>query len=106
MEKFSIIVRNRNEEAWIGHCIQSIIENFEDPEIIIIDNNSSDNTINLINRHVDSKIKLIKMQSGDLKDTHADISKLMNKFKYKPKTSVYAGISKFVDWYKYYYKIK
>ena len=38
MSKFSVIIRSRNEENWIGHCIQSLIENLDQPEIIIIDN--------------------------------------------------------------------
>ena len=35
MDKISVIIRNRNEEAYIGMAIQSVIEKFKDPEIII-----------------------------------------------------------------------
>ena len=57
----SIIIITFNSEGYIENCISSIKKNYKkNYEIIIIDNNSSDNTINLINRHVDSKIKLIK----------------------------------------------
>ena len=48
MSKFSVIIRNRNEEDWIGHCIQSVIEHFQDPEIIIIDNNSTDQSLEIV----------------------------------------------------------
>ena len=34
----SVILRTRNEEKWIGHAIQSILDNIYKPEIIIIDN--------------------------------------------------------------------
>ena len=37
-EKFSVIIRCRNEENWIGHCIQSVIDNFDDPEINVVNN--------------------------------------------------------------------
>ncbi len=40
-------MRVRNEERWIGHSIQSIIEFIPGVEIIIIDNNSNDNSINI-----------------------------------------------------------
>ena len=53
-----------------------------------------------------AKIKFTKIQSGDLKDTNADISELTKKFKYKPKISVYSGVKKFIDWYKNYYQVK
>jgi len=48
-QNISIILRSKNEEQWIGHTIQSILDNINNPDILIIDNNSSDNTINIIN---------------------------------------------------------
>ena len=42
MDNISVIIRCRNEEQWIGHSIQSVIDNFDNPEIVIIDNNSTD----------------------------------------------------------------
>jgi len=45
----SVIIRTRNESQWIGHCIQSLIDNFNKPEIIIIDNNSNDQTLEIVN---------------------------------------------------------
>ena len=40
-------MRVKNEERFIGHSIQSIIEFLPGVEIIIIDNNSNDNSINI-----------------------------------------------------------
>ena len=48
----------------------------------------------------------LPMQPGDMKDTYADVSELERDLNYKPSTSVEVGVSKFVDWYKDYYKIK
>ena len=48
MNKVSVIIRSRNEERWIGHAIQSIIDHLPDSEIIIVDNNSQDETKNIV----------------------------------------------------------
>ena len=44
-KKVSVIIRAKNEERWIGHAIQSVIDHIESPEIVIIDNHSSDETL-------------------------------------------------------------
>ena len=46
--KISVILRSKNEERWVGHCIQSILDNFTNPEIINIDNQSTDDTAQII----------------------------------------------------------
>lgn len=49
--------------------------------------------------------KFIEMQAGDVFETHADVSALEKKIKYKPNTNIKDGIKEFIDWYKLYYKI-
>lgn len=88
MEKFSIIIRNRNEEAWIGHCIQSIIENFEDPEIIIIDNNSTDRSIEIA-----KTFKKNKNFKDNKNKNYAEI-KIFNIDDYTPGKSLNYGVLK------------
>jgi glycosyltransferase involved in cell wall biosynthesis len=88
MEKFSIIIRNRNEEAWIGHCIQSIIENFEDPEIIIIDNNSTDKSIEIA-----KTFKKNKNFKDNKNKNYAEI-KIFNIDDYTPGKSLNYGVLK------------
>tara|TARA_Y100000590_G_scaffold211779_2_gene239980 strand:- start:3483 stop:4151 length:669 start_codon:yes stop_codon:yes gene_type:complete len=46
----SVVIRTKNEERWIGHTIQSIIDMLDYPEIIIIDNNSTDRTLHIVKR--------------------------------------------------------
>lgn len=59
--KVSAIIRYRNEEEWIGHAIQSFIDFFPDGEIIVIDNNSTDassDIIKLFDRHDIKKLDI------------------------------------------------
>ena len=46
-KKFSVILRVKNEERWIGYTIQSILDFLPGAEIIIINNNSTDETLNI-----------------------------------------------------------
>ena len=52
-------------------------------------------------------VKAIKdylpMQPGDVPATFADITDLTEDFGYEPRTSIEAGIARFVDWYRGYY---
>mgnify|MGYP001412618444 CR=1 FL=1 len=52
-----------------------------------------------------AKINFLPLQAGDVQDTYASIKNLKKKFNYHPKTRVIDGVSKFVDWYKDYFKI-
>ena len=47
----------------------------------------------------------LPLQLGDVPNTYADSSNLQNQFGYKPTTSVYEGVSKFIEWYKNYYNL-
>jgi UDP-glucuronate 4-epimerase len=48
---------------------------------------------------------LLPMQSGDVPATWADVSDLIQNLDYKPNTSVQEGISRFIKWYREFYKI-
>tara|TARA_Y100000739_G_C20603668_1_gene464332 strand:+ start:233 stop:1534 length:1302 start_codon:yes stop_codon:yes gene_type:complete len=51
MNKISIIVRTKNEERWIGHCLKAIYkQNFPSFEVILVDNNSTDSTLEIAKR--------------------------------------------------------
>jgi len=48
-------------------------------------------------------IELLPLQKGDVPDTYADVGDLIEKFDYKPETSIDTGIQRFVEWYKSYF---
>ncbi len=50
--------------------------------------------------------ELMPMQPGDVPMTWADTSDLESDLGYKPNTSIYEGVGRFIDWYKEYYSIK
>lgn len=47
---------------------------------------------------------LLPLQAGDVADTFAEMSDLVEEFHYKPETSVEQGISSFVEWYFEYFE--
>ena len=64
MNKVSVLIRTKNEEQWIGHCIQSILDNIDNPEIIILDNNSSDRSLQIARSFLqDKNLKNIDINS-------------------------------------------
>ena len=44
-----------------------------------------------------------EMQLGDVKETYANVDKLLKDFKFNPKINPEIGIKKFISWYKEYY---
>jgi rhamnosyltransferase len=44
----SVVIRCKNEELWIGHSIQSVLDSLEDPEIIIVDDHSTDDSLDIV----------------------------------------------------------
>jgi rhamnosyltransferase len=57
MAKVSIIVRTRNEERWIGHCLEMVFcQNYRDFEVILVDNQSEDHTVAVASRYDLSQI--------------------------------------------------
>lgn len=57
------------------------------------------------NLGVTAKMDLLPLQPGDVPDTYADVSDLVEQFNYRPATPVEDGVKNFVDWYCEYYKV-
>lgn len=52
-----------------------------------------------------AEMDLLPLQPGDVPDTYADVSDLVEQFDYKPATPVERGIANFVAWYRDYFKL-
>jgi len=62
MDNISIIIRNRNEAEFIGFAIQSCLDHFDKPEIIIVDNKSTDDSLEIVNLFKDrTTIKIVSI---------------------------------------------
>jgi UDP-glucuronate 4-epimerase len=64
--------------------------------------------INLLEKELGKKAKLnfLPLQPGDVPSTWADCTNLEKEIGYHSSTDIKMGIKYFVNWYKYYYKIK
>tara|TARA_Y100000741_G_C18161521_1_gene521372 strand:- start:350 stop:730 length:381 start_codon:yes stop_codon:yes gene_type:complete len=77
-------------------------------EIFNLGNNKSINLLDFI-KTIENKlnkkaiINFEPIQSGDVKETFADISESEEKLGFKPKISIEEGIPKFIEWYKSHY---
>ncbi len=57
----SVIIPSYNHERYVRQCIQSVLEQtFQDFEIVITDDGSSDSTVHIIKSFTDPRIKLFK----------------------------------------------
>lgn len=54
---------------------------------------------------MEAKKEFLPMQPGDVYQTYADVSDLMNDFNFKPSTTIEEGLGKFAEWFKEYYNI-
>jgi len=53
MKKVSIIIRTKNEEKWIKPCLNSLVsQTYNNFEIILVDNESTDDTLQIVNDHI------------------------------------------------------
>lgn len=48
MNNVSVIIRNKNEHEYIGFAIQSVIDFIPTAEIIVVDNNSTDDSLDIV----------------------------------------------------------
>ena len=53
----------------------------------------------------EAKKEFLPMQPGDVYRTYADVSDLMRDFDFKPDTTIETGLTRFVEWYREYYKV-
>jgi UDP-glucuronate 4-epimerase len=50
-----------------------------------------------------AEMEMLPLQLGDVPDTYADVTDLVEQFHYKPATPVDQGVANFVEWYRNYF---
>ena len=82
--RFSVIMRNRNEERYIDIFIQSLIDKIgEDIEVIIVDNESNDNSLRVVKTFDFLNVKEYTISKNDytqLEDTNIGIMESNNPY--------------------------
>ncbi len=53
-----------------------------------------------------AQMEMLPLQAGDVPDTEADVSELIERVGYRPKVSVEEGVKNFVEWYRNYYGVQ
>ena len=60
MSKISVLTACYNHEKYLNYYIESLLaQSFEDWELLIVDDNSRDKSVNIIKQYNDCRIKLI-----------------------------------------------
>ena len=61
----SIVIRTKNEERWIDHCLSAIAtQSISDFEIILVDNNSEDISVKIAKKYTDKIINVADFYPG------------------------------------------
>ena len=61
----SVIIPSFNHSKYISSCIRSVLnQTYEDFELIIVDDQSSDNSVEVIGEFTDSRITLIQQENS------------------------------------------
>ena len=63
MDKISVIIPIHNSSKYLKECLDSVVkQTYKNLEILIINDNSTDNSINIIKRYKDPRIKVINLK--------------------------------------------
>lgn len=84
MIKLSVIVPVYNVEDYIEECIESIVkQSIDSMEIIVVDDGSTDNSISIVEKFDDNRIKIIRKENGGLSSArNAGIREARGKYIY------------------------
>jgi glycosyltransferase involved in cell wall biosynthesis len=84
-DNITVIIRNKNESRWIGHAIQSAIDHLIRPEILVIDNNSTDDSLSVVKHFIHDPL----LNANTLRYTDIKIIKIEN---YTPGSAINLGV--------------
>ena len=71
--KISVVILNWNGKIWLEKFLDNVIENSKIADIVVVDNNSTDNSISYLTKNYPA-IRIIKNE--EITDTAKDTTKL------------------------------
>ena len=104
MNNLSIVLCTYNEEKFINKTLQNLLDKEIVKEIIIVDDNSTDETINIIKKIGNKKIKLFVRKNirGFASALNFGISKTNENYILRFDVDMYSEINYFIDKFKQY----
>ena len=63
VNNFALIIVTYNGSKWIRQCLNSVCSSSIVPHCIVVDNNSSDNTVDIIKQHYHD-VELVQLKSN------------------------------------------
>jgi cellulose synthase/poly-beta-1,6-N-acetylglucosamine synthase-like glycosyltransferase len=61
----TVIIPAYNEEKWIGHCIEAVLEaDYPSKEVIVVDDGSTDNTYEVASRYASRGVTVLRKPNG------------------------------------------
>ena len=89
--EISVIIRCKNEQRWIGHTIQSVLDNIYKPEIVIIDNKSTDDSIKIVKSFIQDNSLPVFSKKNSFNSKYTNI-KIINLESYTPGKALNLGV--------------
>jgi UDP-glucuronate 4-epimerase len=102
----------KRDFTYVDDIVSGVVSALNHPfdyEVFNLGNHRSENLMDFIglieeNLGIKAEINFLPIQPGDVPETFADIDHAQEKLGFEPTTTIEAGIKRFVDWYKNYYK--
>lgn len=67
MSLFSVVICTYNRAALVGNAVESVLrQSFEDFELIVVDDGSSDDTVDVLSRYEDPRLVVVSRENGGL----------------------------------------
>jgi hypothetical protein len=64
MTEISVVIPTHNRSSWLALCLRSVLSQLDvDPEIIVVDDGSTDNTAEMVGALVDRRVRLIRHET-------------------------------------------
>lgn len=81
MTDITVFMCTRNAEKYIGEAIESILsQSYTDFELLIVDDNSTDNTPLIISQYADNRVRYLRNTSGYIASLNLGLTEAQSKY--------------------------